>query len=323
LLPPQQASVLFQHTALVNRPVELRDRHFAVNPGIPAALAAAALGKPLRAFDVKPRVLAGTANVPGAMQIRAEDLRGPGAQSGRPGARIGTQIAPTGTLFSPNAGRSMQPPRPLTREEPGRLGDSPPRAARGAVPTTEGRAPPQPSREPRPPTAQPPSGQREGAVAPGNRPEAAPPGQRRGANEQTGGRRAAPSPAAGATPPAAVTHEPLTSRPGREPPGARRGIAQQRNVEQPRIGAREAAPQRSEPRPEQRTDRAPIERAPAAAAPQRPPASAVPQRQAAPRPSAPATAPRPAAPPAAAARPPGPSTTGAAPGGGGRGQRRE
>jgi hypothetical protein len=34
LLPPQQASAFFQRTALVNRPVELRDRHFAVNPGI-------------------------------------------------------------------------------------------------------------------------------------------------------------------------------------------------------------------------------------------------------------------------------------------------
>ena len=75
LLPTQEARNDFQRTALVNRPVELRDRHFAVNPGIPAAFAAAALGRPLQAFNVRPRVLAGTANVPGAMQISTEELR--------------------------------------------------------------------------------------------------------------------------------------------------------------------------------------------------------------------------------------------------------
>ena len=75
LLPPLEARNDFQRTALVNRPVELRDRHFAVNPGIAVALAAAAVGRPLQAFNVRPRVLAGTANVPGAIQIRAEDLR--------------------------------------------------------------------------------------------------------------------------------------------------------------------------------------------------------------------------------------------------------
>jgi hypothetical protein len=43
LLPAQEARNDFQRTALVNRTVELRDRHFAVNPGISAAFAAAAL----------------------------------------------------------------------------------------------------------------------------------------------------------------------------------------------------------------------------------------------------------------------------------------
>ena len=155
LLPAQEARNDFQRTALVNRPVELRDRHFAVNPGIPAAFAAAAVGRPLQAFNVRPRVLAGTANVPGAMQIRAEDLRRQrelGNQPGRPGARIGAQqtvLQPSGTLVSPVAGRSLPLPRPLARGEPGRLGDTPPLAARGAAtPTTEGRAPPQPSVQP-------------------------------------------------------------------------------------------------------------------------------------------------------------------------------
>jgi hypothetical protein len=325
LLAPQEARNDFQRTALVNRPVELRDRHFAVNPGIPAAFAAAAVGRPLQAFNVRPRVFAGTTNVPGAMQISAEDLRRQRELSnrpGRPGARIGAQqtvLQPTGTLVSPVAGRSLPPPRPLARGEPGRLGDTPPRAARGpAAPTTEGRAPPQPfAQPPQQPNAQPPSGNRQGSASPGNRPRNAPlPGEQ----------RAAPSPPARAVPPAAAT---------REPPAIRRGAVE------PRIGERrETAPQRVPSGPEQRPlGRVPTEQAPAVAAPQRqaPPASIAPQRQAAPgapqrqaapvapRPSAPpaAAAPRPVAPPAAAARPQGPSTTGAAPGGGRGPQRRQ
>ena len=326
LLPPLEARNDFQRTALVNRPVELRDRHFAVNPGIAVALAAAAVGRPLQAFNVRPRVLAGTANVPGAIQIRAEDLRRQrdlSNQPGRPGARIGAQqtvLQPTGTLVSPVAGRSLSPPRPLARGEPGRLGDTPPRAASGpGAPTTEGRAPPQPSvQPPQQPNAQPPNGSRQGAVSPGNQPRNAPlPGEQ----------RAAPSPPAGAVPPAAAT---------REPPAIRRGAAE------PRIGERrETAPQRVPSGPEQRSfGRVPTERGPAVAAPQRqiapqrqaapaaPQRQIAPQRQAAPvapRPSAPpvAAAPRPVAPPAAAARPQGPSTTGAAPGGGRGPQRRQ
>ena len=320
LLPPLEARNDFQRTALVNRPVELRDRHFAVNPGIAVALAAAAVGRPLQAFNVRPRVLAGTANVPGAIQIRAEDLRRQrdlSNQPGRPGARIGAQqtvLQPTGTLVSPVAGRSLSPPRPLARGEPGRLGDTPPRAASGpGAPTTEGRAPPQPSvQPPQQPNAQPPNGSRQGAVSPGNQPRNAPlPGEQ----------RAAPSPPAGAVPPAAAT---------REPPAI------------PRIGERqETAPQRVPSGPEQRSfGRVPTERGPAVAAPQRqiapqrqaapaaPQRQIAPQRQAAPvapRPSAPpvAAAPRPVAPPAAALRPQGPSTTGAAPGGGRGPQRRQ
>src|SRR5580704_1397218 len=89
------------------------------------------------------------------MQISTEDLRRQrelGNRPGRPGARIGAQLTvlqPTGTFVGPVVGRSLPPPRPLARGEPGRLGDTPPRAARGpATPTTEGRAPPQPSVQP-------------------------------------------------------------------------------------------------------------------------------------------------------------------------------
>jgi hypothetical protein len=297
MLPPREASMLFGNTALVNRPVELRDRHFAVNPGIPAAFVAAAYGRPLQAFEVRPHVLAGTASVPGAMQIRAEDLRrGPGNQAGRSGTRVVLQ--PSGTLISPTAARSLPPPQTLARGEPGRLGTSPPLAARGsAPPTTTGRVLPQPSMQPDQPPRH--GERREGLVSPGPQsPNVLPE------------RRATPYPPSASpprgTPPAAAT---------REPP----------------IGGRETTQQGPSGSERRSLGRAPTERAPELASPRRegsPPSAVAPQRQAAPavpRSSVPppAAAPRAAAPPAAAARPQGPSTTGAAPPGGRGQQRRE
>ena len=308
MLPPREASVVFGDTALVNRPVELRDRHFAVNPGIPAAFVAAAYGRPLQAFEVRPRVLAGTANVPGAMQIRAEDLRrGLDNQAGRSATRV--MLQPSGTLVSPTAARSLPPPQALARGEPGRLGASPPLAARAsAPPTTTGRAPPQPSVQPDQPPAPRPGERREGLVSPGVQSPKAPPE-----------RRATPNPprptSPRGTPQAAATREPPAGRPG--------------NVEPP-IGGRERT-QQGPSGPERRSlGRAAPERAPKLAAPRRegpPPPAVARQPQTAPavpRSSVPPpVAARPAAPPAAAARPQGPSTTGAAPPGGRGQQRRE
>ena len=46
--------------------IMLRERGpvVAVNPGIPPAIVAAAVGRPLRTFEVRPRILAGTAQIP-------------------------------------------------------------------------------------------------------------------------------------------------------------------------------------------------------------------------------------------------------------------
>jgi hypothetical protein len=302
MLPPREASVVFGDTALVNRPVELRDRHFAVNPGIPAAFVAAAYGRPLHAFEVRPRVLAGTANVPGAMQVRAEDLRRDN-QAGRSGTRV--MLQPSGTLVSPTAARSLPPQQALARGEPGRLGTSPPLAARAsAPPTTTGSAPPQPSVQPDRPPAPRLGERREGLVSPGVQSPKAPPE-----------RRATPNPPR-ATPPAAATREPPAGRPG--------------NVEPP-IGGRETTQQGPSGSERRSLGTAATERAPKLASPRRggpPPPAVARQRQTAPavpRSSVPppVAAPRPAAPPAAAARPQGPSTTGAAPPGGRGQQRRE
>src|SRR5947209_20423817 len=57
--------------------IMLRERGpvVAVNPGIPPAIVAAAVGRPLRTFEVRPRILAGTAQIPGAVEVRSQDLR--------------------------------------------------------------------------------------------------------------------------------------------------------------------------------------------------------------------------------------------------------
>ena len=63
IVTEREYPVFFRETVVVNRTVVIRDRgpRFAVNPGIPAAYIAASVGRPLRSFEVQPRVLAGTA----------------------------------------------------------------------------------------------------------------------------------------------------------------------------------------------------------------------------------------------------------------------
>jgi hypothetical protein len=129
----------FRETVVVNRTVVVRDRgRFAVNPGIQAAFIAAKVGRPLRAFEVRPRVLAGTAQIPNAIVVRQQDLR-----SGQ-AFRAQTTIRETRTEIRPS--QQIAPPRELGANEQGRLGDNPPRAARGEEGTqgrgqTQGQAP--------------------------------------------------------------------------------------------------------------------------------------------------------------------------------------
>ena len=79
LLPFERRAEFFRRTMVVNRPVMMRgpDRHFAVNPGIPPGNIAAIRGRPLPTYRVRPHVLAGTGALPGAVQVRAADLRRP------------------------------------------------------------------------------------------------------------------------------------------------------------------------------------------------------------------------------------------------------
>jgi len=147
LLPFGRRAEFFRRTTVVNRPVMMRgpDRHFAVNPGIPPGNIAAIRGRPLPTYRVRPHVLAGTAALPGAVQVRAADLRrareagtreiGTRELDNRSGARerIATRdiIRPSSTVIRP--ARSTSQPERLGRGEAGRLGETPPRAARGAT----------------------------------------------------------------------------------------------------------------------------------------------------------------------------------------------
>lgn len=119
--------VFFQQTVIVNRTVVLRKRNFAVNPGIPPAVIAAAVGRPINAYNIRPRVFAGTADIQGAFVVRANGLRR--QDFGRTIARSDSYIWQTGTTIRP--AQTVPAPQPLARGEQGRLGDAPPRAARG------------------------------------------------------------------------------------------------------------------------------------------------------------------------------------------------
>ena len=136
ILPVARYNVFINETVIVNRTVLVAGQggRFAVNPGISPAVVAAATRRPLRTYDVRPTVLAGTAPIAGAVQVRPQDL-------GRRNFRPQAALRPTQNVVRP--ADQVQPAQPLGANEPGRLGDRPPRAAqRGAdVPATTGQAP--------------------------------------------------------------------------------------------------------------------------------------------------------------------------------------
>ena len=136
ILPLARYNVFINETVIVNRTVLVAGHggRFAVNPGISPAVVAAATRRPLRTYDVRPTVLAGTAPIAGALQVRPQDL-------GRRNFRPQAALRPTQNVVRP--ADQVQPAQPLAANERGRLGDRPPRAAqRGAdAPATAGQAP--------------------------------------------------------------------------------------------------------------------------------------------------------------------------------------
>ncbi|RAI27767.1 DUF6600 domain-containing protein, partial [Rhodoplanes serenus] len=125
ILPPRERDVFIRETVVVNRTVLVDDRgpRFAVNPGIPPAYIAAAYGRPIRTWSVQPRVLAGFGMVPGAVEVRVDDLRDRRSRV----IRDTSYIRESRTTIEP--ARTVPRPEPLAAGDRGRLGDTPPRAA--------------------------------------------------------------------------------------------------------------------------------------------------------------------------------------------------
>jgi hypothetical protein len=165
VVPPTEAQVLIQQTVVENRTVIIRERNFAVNPGIAPAIVAAAIGRPIPTYQVRPVVFAGTADIPGATLVRADELR----QRRDAIVRQAVTVQQTTNIVQP--ARNVPPPQPLARNENGRLGDNPPRAATDVTGTT-GAAPAQ---------AAPPAGQGQQRL-----PGAAPSTQQPGSAQQPG-----------------------------------------------------------------------------------------------------------------------------------------
>src|SRR5262245_42238982 len=235
--------VLLRETVVVNRTVLIRENNFAVNAGIAPAIVAAQVGRPIEAFEVQPRVLAGTAEIRGAVQVRADELR---REDFRRQIARETTVRQTNQTIRPAA--SIPAPTALAPSEQGRLGDTPPRAAvgtateqqlrtrerattegareRGAERGTTGAAPPERSGRPEPGARERGAERGTTGAAPPERSGRPEPGAReRGAGRGTTGaapeRSGRPEPGAGERGAERGTTGAAPERSGRPEPGAR------------------------------------------------------------------------------------------------------
>jgi hypothetical protein len=117
--PGWHQTVLLQDTVIVNRTVVIRERGFAVNPGIEPTVVAHEVGKPIPAYRVSPVVLEGTTDIEGAIKVRPEEA---------PAKAKEQQVQQTSNVIEP--AKTVEAPQALAPEESGRLGERPPRAAK-------------------------------------------------------------------------------------------------------------------------------------------------------------------------------------------------
>jgi uncharacterized protein DUF6600 len=308
-VPLHRRSVILRSTYIVNRTFPVRGQGLAVNPGISPAFVARVSGAPVSTYRVRPRVLASTQGVAGAVQIRREDLRGArGGRPGRPGGPAGPGARPRlGTVSVERTTAVIQPstavtaPQPLGKNEPGRLGTHPPRAAQGVAPAPSVTPPPgqTPSAPPPPPpprsggpTPPPGTGLRSGppatTTAPATTtPKTVPPGGTPPADrlERREERRDLRSPGGGA-PPAGQSAPPTQPNivrpiPPQTPPPPPPPPPQQRQVQPPPPPA--VRPPPPPPPPQQRQVQPPPP-PPAARAPAPPPPQGAPPKKPPPKP---------------------------------------
>ena len=146
-IPQQRTAVLLRSTVVVNRSFRSGGR-IAINPGISPAVIAAASRSPVPTFRVRPRVLASTQGVSGGVPVRPQDLRARGVPRG-PNAAPAIAVQRTTTVIQPAA--SVPKPEALGKDERGRLGTHPPRAAQGGAPQPLQQAPAVQQQAPAPP----------------------------------------------------------------------------------------------------------------------------------------------------------------------------
>jgi hypothetical protein len=138
--PAWRHTELLQETVIVNRTVVVRERGpiIAVNPGIEPAIIAREIGEPIRTYEVRPRILAGTAEIKEAIEVR------PGEAPSELKDKEAT-VRETRNVIEP--AKTEEPPKALAPDEKGRLGERPPRAAEGVAPGEElGKKAEEPSR---------------------------------------------------------------------------------------------------------------------------------------------------------------------------------
>ena len=128
--PGWRHTELLQDTVIVNRTVVVREggHMMAVNPGIEPAIIAREIGEPIRTYEVRPRILAGTAEIKEAIEVR------PGEASGELKEKEAI-VRETRNVIEP--AKTEQPPKALAPDEKGRLGERPPRAAESVAPGEE------------------------------------------------------------------------------------------------------------------------------------------------------------------------------------------
>lgn len=152
-VPRNRHDFVFRRSHVVNRTLRFERGRAAVNPGVSPALIARATRRPLPTYRVSPHVLAGTQGVAGAVRVSPQQLRaGRPAQRGRkPNASHVNAVAVQATTTTIKPAATVVAPQPLGKNERGRLGTHPPRAAQGA---TVAPLPQQPAKPALPPQQQ-------------------------------------------------------------------------------------------------------------------------------------------------------------------------
>src|SRR5918994_14857 len=76
--PAWRHTELLQETVIVNSTVVVRERGpiIVVNPGIEPAIIAREVGEPIRTYEVRPRILEGTAEIKDAIEVRPGEAPG-------------------------------------------------------------------------------------------------------------------------------------------------------------------------------------------------------------------------------------------------------